>query len=224
MISWLKGQIIQNWQQTSKKGIVLNVGGIGYEIQLLPKQIELSDESKTNEFWIHQITREDHTNLYGFKEVSQRDFFRKIISISGIGPQIAMALLEDFDVNQLVDAIEEKNIMVLTKTQGIGKRIAERLIVELKNKIQQFKDSKEIRVDNQRNRYSEVFVEYLEEIKAILNSLGYLDNEIKDSIQFIMSKAKGNSELLESLSTEAKTEMLDKHLKEILIRLSQKST
>ena len=79
MISWLKGQIIQNWQLSSKKGVVLNVGGVGYEIQLLSKQISQIDKSNEIEFWIHQITREDHTNLYGFNDVTQRDLFRRII-------------------------------------------------------------------------------------------------------------------------------------------------
>ena len=65
------------------------------------------------------------------------DLFRKIISINGIGPQIGMALLEDLEVNQLVNAIENNESNLLTNTQGIGKRIAERLVVELKNKLQQ---------------------------------------------------------------------------------------
>tara|TARA_Y100001968_G_C19395908_1_gene738311 strand:+ start:1072 stop:1746 length:675 start_codon:yes stop_codon:yes gene_type:complete len=224
MISWLKGQIIQNWQQSSKKGIVLNVGGIGYEIQLLAKQLDIIDNSITNEFWIHQINRDDCTNLYGFNELNQRDLFRKIIGINGIGPQIAMALLEEFDVKQLVFAIEDNDIRLLTKSQGIGKRIAERLIVELRNKLHKFKDSNEIPIDIKENKTTNMLGKYLEEIESILNSLGYLDNEIKESIQFIITKEKETDFLLNSLSPEEKTVMLDKHLKEILIRLSEKST
>ena len=143
MISWLKGQVIKNWEISSKKGIILNVGGVGYEVQLLPKQIDLINNSKTVELWIHQINREDSTNLYGFNEVNQRDLFRKIISVNGIGPQIGLSLIEDFDVYKLVEAIEENDLSLLTKSQGIGKRIAERLVVELKNKLQEFKDDKQ---------------------------------------------------------------------------------
>ncbi len=77
MISWLKGQIIQDWHLSSKKGVVLNVGGIGYEVQLLSKQISNIDKTNIKEFWIHQINREDSTNLYGFNEINQRDLFRK---------------------------------------------------------------------------------------------------------------------------------------------------
>ena len=222
MISWLKGQVIKNWEISSKKGIILNVGGVGYEVQLLPKQIDLIHNSKTVELWIHQINREESTNLYGFNEVNQRDLFRKIISVNGIGPQIGLSLIEDFDVYKLVEAIEENDLSLLTKSQGIGKRIAERLVVELKNKLQQFKSDQAKGVDNQNK--SNHIKNYLEEIKSILNSLGYMDNEIKDSIELITANEQENTLLFNSLSAEAKTELMDKHLKKILIRLSQKST
>ena len=222
MISWLKGQVIKSWEISSKKGIILNVGGVGYEVQLLPKQIDLINNSKTVELWIHQINREESTNLYGFNEVNQRDLFRKIISVNGIGPQIGLSLIEDFDVYKLVEAIEENDLTLLTKSQGIGKRIAERLVVELKNKLQQFKSDQAKGVDNQNK--SNHIKNYLEEIKSILNSLGYMDNEIKDSIELITANEQENTLLFNSLSAEAKTELMDKHLKKILIRLSQKST
>ncbi len=224
MISWLKGQVIQNWHLSSKKGVVINVAGVGYEVQLLSKQIVIIDNEKIKEFWIHQVNRDDSINLYGFNEVSQRDLFRKIISVNGIGPQIGMALLEDFEVDQLVDAIEENDIDLLTKSQGIGKRIAERLVIELKNKLEQFTDLTEINIDNKKANNSNIFFKYLEEIKSILNSLGYMDNEIKNAIKILETKEKETTLLINSLSEEARTDLMDKHLKEILIRLSQKST
>ena len=224
MISWLKGQIIKNWHLPSKNGVVLNVGGIGYEIQLLSKQLSLTDTIQENEFWIHQINREDYSNLYGFKDAKQRDLFRIIISVNGIGPQIGMALLEDFEVNHFIEVIETNDLYQLTKSQGIGKRIAERLVVELKNKLQQFKDSQGTTINRIKPENTNKFTMYIEEIKSILNSLGYIDNEIKDAIELITTKQQEITLALDSLSTEAKSDLMDKHLKEILIRLSQKST
>ena len=223
MICWLKGKLIQNWHISSRKGVVINVGGIGYEVQLLSKQIVIEDKTIEKEFWIHQITREDCTNLYGFNEINERDLFRKIISVNGIGPQIGMAL-DDLEVNQLVNAIENNDVNLLTKSQGIGKRIAERLIVELKNKLQQFIDNKETYICNNKSNTSFYFEQYLDEIKSILNSLGYVESEIKDSIELITTQEKEEIYLINSLPAEAKTELMDKHLKKILIRLSQKST
>ena len=224
MISWLKGEIIHTWKISSKKGIVLNVGGVGYEIQLLPKQICNEEDSNKIELWIHQIDREDGTSLYGFIEVNQRNLFREIISVNGIGPQIGMALLEDFEVTQLVNAIENKESNLLTKTQGIGKRIAERLIVELRNKLQRFIDSNVIRHNDKKDIEPNQFSKYIDEIYSILNSLGYVDNEIKESIKIITINEKENSLLLNSLTAEEKAEQMDKHLKEILMKLSEKST
>ncbi len=224
MIGWLKGKILNNWRLSSKKGVVINVGGIGYEVQLLSKQMEIIDNSTEKEFWIHQINREDHTNLYGFKELNQRDLFRKIISVNGIGPQIGMALLDDLEVNQLVDAIEDNDLSLLTKSQGIGIRIAERLVIDLKNKLQQFKNENEITIDIPNKNKSIHFANYLGEIESILSSLGYIENEIKDSVNFIRANEKENTLLINSLSEEARTELMDKHIKEILIKLSQQST
>tara|TARA_Y100001968_G_scaffold222611_1_gene205346 strand:+ start:1444 stop:2112 length:669 start_codon:yes stop_codon:yes gene_type:complete len=222
MISWLKGQIIKNWHHSSKSGVVINVGGVGYEVQLLSKQIDISDNYKINEFWIHQIIREDCINLYGFKDINQRDLFRKIITVNGIGPQIGMALLEDFEVIQLVSAIEENDLNLLTKSQGIGNRIAERLVIELKSKLKQFKDNE--KETTKKKSKSNNFANYVEEIKSILISLGYLENEIKDSIEIIKKSEIENQFILDFLSKEEKAELMDKHLKEILISLSQKST
>ena len=224
MISWLKGEIIHTWKISSKKGIVLNVGGVGYEIQLLPTQICKKEGSNKIELWIHQIDREDGTSLYGFIEVNQRNLFREIISVNGIGPQIGMSLLEDFGVAQLVNAIENKESNLLTKTQGIGKRIAERLIVELRNKLQRFVDNDVIHHDDKKDIEPNQFSKYIDEIYSILNSLGYVDNEIKDAIKIITTNEKENSLLLNSLTAEEKAEQMDKHLKEILMKLSEKST
>ena len=224
MISWLKGEKVHTWKISSRKGVVLNVGGVGYEIQLLPKQIDKAEVLNEFELWIHQIDREDGTSLYGFIEVNQRDLFREIISVNGIGPQIGMAMLEEFEVPQLVNAIENKESNLLTKTQGIGKRIAERLIVELRNKLQRFIDNDKTIYENKNDIEANQFSKYIDEIYLILNSLGYVDNEIKESIKIITINEKENSLLLNSSSAEEKAELMDKHLKEILMKLSEKST
>ena len=224
MISWLKGEKVHTWKISSRKGVVLNVGGVGYEIQLLPKQIDKAEVLNEFELWIHQIDREDGTSLYGFIEVNQRDLFREIISVNGIGPQIGMAMLEEFEVPQLVNAIENKESNLLTKTQGIGKRIAERLIVELRNKLVRFTDNDKTIHENKNDTEANQFSKYIDEIYLILNSLGYVDNEIKESIKIITINEKENSLLLNSSSAEEKAELMDKHLKEILMKLSEKST
>ncbi len=202
MISWLKGKIIKNWNMSSKKVVVLNVNGIGYEIQLLSKQISVLDNSKFIELWIHQINRDDCTNLYGFIDINQRDLFRIIISINGIGPQIGMALLEDFEVNQLVNLIDKNDSNKLTRSQGIGKRIAERLVLELKNKLNKFREEEKIPFNDQKQNNN--LEKYISEIKTTLNSLGYMEHEIKDSIKVIKNNLLENKLMLNDLTAEAK--------------------
>ena len=222
MISWLKGHVIQGWSNSSKKGIVIACYGIGYEVQLLTKELNGMDHSKVQEIWIHQIQRDDCTNLYGFSSIKQRDLFRTLIGVNGIGAQIGMALLDDLEVEELVAAIQEGNIHLLTNSQGVGKRIAERLVVELKNKINQFNNN-EIGVFKNQDK-TNYLAKYTEEIKSVLNSLGYLDNEIKDPIDNVTAKEKHNILKIDSYSSEARSALMEKHLKEILITLSKKGT
>ncbi len=224
MISWLNGEIINIWQISTKNGVVLNVRGIGYEIQTLRKQIKAAKISHKIELWIHQIYREDGINLYGFKEINQRDLFREIISVNGVGPQIAMALLENFEVDQFIISIEQEESNLLTKTQGIGKRTAERLIVELRNKLHRFTDNIDASSESKKDIAPNQFSKYIDEISSILKSLGYIDHEIKDSMKIITTNEKENTLLLNTLSSDAKAELMDKDLKKILLRLSEKST
>ena len=224
MISWLKGQIIKNWCSSSRKVAVIAVAGIGYEVQLLSKHMNSMDISIEQEIWIHQIEREDCTNLYGFIDIKQRDLFRKLITVNGIGAQIAIGLLDDLEVNQLVSAIEENDFNLLIKSQGVGKRIAERLVIELKNKLEQFTIQDNSISFNHNGQIPDQLLDYLDEIKSTLNSLGYLDKEIKDSINQIKIDDKYHLSLIDSLSPKEKTKLMDKHLKKILINLSQQST
>tara|TARA_Y100001968_G_scaffold190872_1_gene174914 strand:- start:1783 stop:2454 length:672 start_codon:yes stop_codon:yes gene_type:complete len=223
MISWLKGLIMNNWQTSSKTGVVINVGGVGYEVQILSRQLNKINALNEQEIWIHHILREDSSTLYGFRERDQRDLFRRIIAVNGIGPQIGMGLLEDNEVNDLVKAIEENDLILLTKSQGIGKRIAERLVLDLKNKLHEFKVNKLISTSSYEHIDCNPINKYFEEINSTLNSLGYLDNEIKESIELIKTK-EINLNFLNTLSSESKNELMDKHLKDILINLSEQST
>ena len=157
-------------------------------------------------------------------ELNQRDLFRIIIAVNVIGPQIAMSLLEDLKVSIFVDAIEKNDLSILTRSQGVGKRIAERLVVELKNKLQQFKDNKVANNDDQNRILSNNLTKYHEEIKSILNSLGYMDNEIKEAIELITTNQNEIALISNATSGKEKDELMDRHLKEILIRLSQNST
>ena len=135
MIGWLKGKRIDNWQNGVREGIVIDCSGVGYEVQLIPRELSEINLHKETILWIHQIHRDEAIILFGFMNQKERNLFRSLIGVNGIGPQIGIALLEEFNSDELIAAIINCEIDKLCKANGIGKRIAERLTMELKNKL-----------------------------------------------------------------------------------------
>ena len=124
MISWLKGQKVDIWRLGSRQGIVIACEGVGYEVQLLPKYLLNLDKTNCLTIWVHQVQREDGYTLFGFQEKAERDLFRVLVSVSGVGPQIAIGLLEQLSVTKLVRAIIHGDLRSLSSAQGVGKRTA----------------------------------------------------------------------------------------------------
>ena len=114
MIGWLHGERLDNWKQSQKQGIVLACSGVGYEVQLLPRHHLLIASVEKVTLWVHQIKRDDGESLYGFKTKEERNLFRILIAVNGVGPQIAMSLLEDNEINDLVKAIIDEDAYELT--------------------------------------------------------------------------------------------------------------
>ena len=118
MIGWLKGEKICTWNHGSRTGLILSCSGVGYEIQVLTRNLNSIQDSQEVTLWTHQIQREDGAFLIGFIEKADRDLFRKLITVSGIGTQSAIALLENQGANILVDVITKKKIDHLIKCPG----------------------------------------------------------------------------------------------------------
>ncbi len=220
MYSWLKGEKINIWNNGNRTGIVLAVQGVGYEIQLLPRQIKDLESNKYIELWVHQIQRDDSSYLYGFKHLKERDIFRKLISISGIGPQIGISLLEEMNVNLLIKAIHTKDIKTLTKAQGVGNKMAERIILDLNSKLSEFycDFNKEKNINNEKNTELKNNSECFFELKSTLKSLGYESIEINQALNEEIKEItnQNNEEITSSIDTYS--ELL---LKGTLLRLAQ---
>jgi holliday junction DNA helicase RuvA len=181
MISYLKGSIEQLQNPSPTKTIVIiEVQGIGYEVQV-PANINLVLGS-TVQLFIHQQFREDQVSLYGFNSTSERDLFRQLISVSGIGASIGIALIENLGVTELVQAIVLGSTKILAKTPGIGTKTAERLTVELKTKLKQWRDIADldaIELDDSLD------YKLQSEVEMTLLALGYSDIEIRQALQAI---------------------------------------
>lgn len=113
---------------------IIDAQGIGFKIFAPQRSLALLEVEQEALLYTSFVVREDFQGLYGFKEASERDLFDVLIDISGVGPKIALALINHFTPGDLFHVVEEKDANELSKVPGIGKKTAERLLVDLKNR------------------------------------------------------------------------------------------
>ena len=138
MIGWLQGQLADRWQQQTRCGLLLVCGGVGYEVQIDRRHWErLPADGHSLSLHVHQVVREDSWSLYGFAARRDRDLFRDLVAVSGVGPQMALGLIGSLEPAELVRAIVQADLRLLCQAPGVGKRTAERLSVELRTRLQE---------------------------------------------------------------------------------------
>ena len=188
MISWIRGEIIDTWIKTKKFYVLINCQGLGYEIQIL-ESLKIDLDKKILTLWIHQIKREDSDLFFGFKDKAKRDFFRDLLQIKGIGPQIGMALLNKYNLNQIFNSVKNKDKALFNSIPGIGQKMTERLLLELKNKTKVtseiIKDSTE---KTSNPNLKKDIKELIDDLDLALKSLSYSLKERKKAINFILTK------------------------------------
>lgn len=133
MIARLRGVVLES----TPLQVVLDIGGVGYEVHIPVTTAEkLPPSGREATLFIHAVYREDSAALYGFAERRDRDFFRLLVErVSGIGPKIAIGILSRLSAELLESAIGRSDVALLAKCPGIGKKTAERLVIELKDKF-----------------------------------------------------------------------------------------
>ena len=132
MIGRLHGKLLEK----NPPQILIDVSGVGYEVDVpMSTFCNLPEVGGELTLHTHFVVREDAELLYGFATLAERAVFRALIKISGVGPKIALALLSGITVDQLKDAVDRGETGLLTKVPGIGKKTAERLVLELKAKL-----------------------------------------------------------------------------------------
>ena len=192
MISWINGDLVDLWQTDHKFYILLNCQGLGYEIQILEllyinlKNNQLSNKNIT--LWIKHIKKEDSDLLFGFTSRDQKNFFIEILKVRGVGSQIAMGILNKFSISELNDAINTQNKKLICSVPGIGQKMSERLILELKSKLKkEFQINKEKTQDVFQIKDNEI-EKLLEDLNLTLSSLNYTKSQIKSILPLIIEK------------------------------------
>ncbi|MGB9181077.1 MAG: Holliday junction branch migration protein RuvA [Pyrinomonadaceae bacterium] len=132
MIAHLNGTLLFK-QATS---VILDVGGVGYEVTIpLSTFYDLEETGASVRLRIYTHVREDALQLYGFKTARERELFQQLISVSGIGPKLGITMLSGMSADEIIASIRTNNLARLTSIPGVGKKTAERLVIELRDKM-----------------------------------------------------------------------------------------
>ena len=193
MISWINGELLDLWQTNQKFFVLINCQGLGYEIQILESIfLELKSNKISNKnitLWIKHIKKEDSDFLFGFKTKDQKNFFIEILNIRGIGSQIGMAILNKFSISEVINAINTQNKKLISSVPGLGHKMTERLILELKTK---FKNELQIEKEEKKDKFivenSEIN-KILDDLQLTLLSLNYSKKEIKNIMPIIVKES-----------------------------------
>ncbi len=177
MISYLKGSI----QNVNQNSLTLLIGGVGFEVFTLKRYLEQYKAGEEVKLHIHLHVREDNLSLFGFPNPAELKLFNTLISVPGIGPKVALKVLEKASVSQLHLAIIGEDIAFLKAIPGIGRKTAERLVVELKSKLEKEKIAARPGT---------------EEVQLALQGLGYEPTQINEVISKIPSGLKTVQERL----------------------------
>jgi Holliday junction DNA helicase RuvA len=132
MIAFLSGKLLDKQANT----VIIDVGGVGYEVSIpLSTFYELGDTGTDVQLRIYTHVREDAIQLFGFKTERERELYLKLISVQGIGARSGITLLSGMSADEIIGAIRTNNLVKLTSIPGVGKKTAERLVIELRDKI-----------------------------------------------------------------------------------------
>ena len=193
MISWISGELVELWQTNQKFFVLINCQGIGYEIQILESFfLELKTNRISNKnitLWIKHIKKEDSDTLFGFTSKDQKNFFIEILSIRGVGSQIGMGILNKFSISDILNAINTQNKKLICSVPGIGQKMCDRLILELKSKYKSEIQFEEEKVKDEFDIMEPEINKMIEDLKLTLQSLNYKNKEIKSLLPIVIKEA-----------------------------------
>lgn len=196
MFDYLKGKIVSK-QLTSYRGtnLVIEAGGIGYLVYTTGRTIQnLNSDSSEVKIYTSLIHREDLMSLCGFITKEERDIFAILQSVSGVGVKLALLLLNEFSVSELINVVVKEDYKELSRAKGVGPKLAQKIILELKDKLINWSNITPLQLDEtSENNLSQ---DCISEAQSVLLSLGYSANESKEAIKTLIksNKQPSNSE------------------------------
>ena len=185
MIARIEGIIVH----ITEKFVIIDVGGVGYKLYITPESINLVVLGEHSIFWVHTAVRENSLDLYGFKNTNEMSFYELLLDVSGIGPRSALSILGIAPIETLKRAIATGDTAYLNKVSGIGKKTAEKIIIELRDKLKEYNTEGEPGLLRDEN-----------DILEALKSLGYSQNEAREALKQVPATTLGtNARIKEAL-------------------------
>lgn len=176
--------------------ILLDVNGVGYELEVpMTTLYQLPALGETTTLHTHLVVREDAQLLYGFINQQSRDFFRELIRLNGVGPKLALALMSSLDVDEMIACVQAEDIKRLMKVPGVGKKTAERLLVEFKDRFKAWQSSPRMGA-----LVSDVAIDLVPDAKqdaiSALVSLGFKEQEASKAVAAIKDPDLSSEQLI----------------------------
>ena len=175
--------------------VLLNVNGVGYEIDTpLSTFCQLQKGQKVT-LWTHLVVREDAQQLYGFSDAQEKIIFRTLLKVNGVGPKMALGILSTLSVDMLIHTVEHGDVKTLVKVPGVGAKTAERLMIELRDRFKAFSSTV---VSNNSTSTQIQFTgnSAVAEAEAALQSLGYKRLEAQKLIQAVKADFTEASDII----------------------------
>ena len=193
MITYLKGKLVSKTPSSpSGSYITVEVNGIGYLVQVNSRIIKTLPELNSDiQIFTSLIHREDSMALCGFVKHEDRDLFNILQSVSGVGVKVALALLDEMNASELMQAVLTENVKTLTQTKGIGAKVAQRLILELKDKLKSWQE--EFSADICEKESICDLPESFSEAQSVLLALGYTKKEAETGLRAALEKSGSNA-------------------------------
>lgn len=192
MIGFLRGKVIERKPPL----IVLDVNGVGYELEApMPTFYALqgSDEAK---LYTHFVVREDAQLLYAFSDELQRDLFRLVIKINGVGPKVALAILSTYNVGEFVTIVRHDDVGALTKVPGVGKKTAEVILIGIRDRIEKLgigDSSDSAMIENYATEQ-----DYSKDAIGALVALGYKANDATKAVNAVKDSCENREDMIRS--------------------------
>lgn len=179
MFDYLKGTLVHK-QGENSGNITVEVGSVGYLIEVTSRDF-LACSKTGSEIKVYTVLlhREDSMSLCGFLQREDRDIFRILTSVSGVGAKMALMLLSEFDAIELISLVIKGDYKELTRAKGVGIKLAQKIIIELKDKLVNFQSTMPIEIPSSAEIRDE---QALQDTQAVLVSLGYEREEIKSAV------------------------------------------